>query len=194
MLFTKNKKTNKLKILLISIILIALGAVTFVFVNYRQVLDTPKNLMPIIQSKANIAVGQVHQTATRNGIKEWSLEASSAQYHNADKLAVFQDLSVTFYLKEENRAYLTARQGTLKTDSNNIEVTGDVEVKNDDYRLNTERLHYEHEHRRITTNVPVKITGDFFDLSANTLLLNLNNNKALLEGNVVGIFDDTFRL
>ncbi|MBW2193730.1 MAG: LPS export ABC transporter periplasmic protein LptC [Deltaproteobacteria bacterium] len=174
--------------------MITLSAVVFVFVNYRQVLNAPKNLMPIIQSKANIAIGEVHQTATRDGIKEWSLKASSAQYHNTDKLAVFQDLSVIFYLKDENRAYLTARQGTLKTDSNNIEVTGDVEARNDDYKLNTERLHYEHEHRLVTTNVPVQITGDFFDLSANTMLLDLNTNKALLEGNVVGIFDDTSRL
>jgi hypothetical protein len=119
--FTQNKKLNKLKLLLISIILVTFGAITVVFLKYRQVLDAPGNLLPIVQSDANIAIGKVQQTATRDGIKEWSLEASSARYVDADKLAVFKDLFVTFYLKDKQEVYLTASQGTLRTDSNNIE-------------------------------------------------------------------------
>lgn len=192
--FSKNKKRKKLKLFLLSIILIMLSAVTIVFIKYRQVMDTHSNLMPIIQGKANIAIGKVHQTATRDGIKEWSLEASSARYVDTEKIAIFEDLFVTFYLKDEQEVHLTADQGRLQTDSNNIEVAGNVEVKNDRYRLLTENLHFEHEKRVISSKVPVKIFGDFFDLSANAITLELNTKNASLDGNVVGTFNEKIRL
>ncbi|MFH2219382.1 MAG: LPS export ABC transporter periplasmic protein LptC [Pseudomonadota bacterium] len=194
MFFTKNKKLNKLKLLLLSIILVTFGTITVVFLKYRQVLDAPGTLLPVIQSHANIAVGKVQQTATRDGVKEWDLEAGSAHYVDADKLAVFQDLSVTFYLKDRQEVYLTANQGTLRTDSNNIDITGNVVVKNDRYTISTEKLHYEHGKHIIFTNVPVKITGGFFDLSAGAMTVDLNTKKAALNGNVVGTFNETIEL
>lgn len=194
MFFTQNKKLNKLKLLLLSIILVTFGIITVVFLKYRQILDDPGKLLPVIQSHANIAIGKVQQTATRDGIKEWDLEAVSAHYVDADKLAVFQDLSVTFYLKDREEVHLTANQGTLRTDSNNIDITGNVVVKNDRYTISTENLHYEHGKHIIYTNVPVKITGGFFDLSAGAMTLDLNTKKAALNGNVVGTFNETIEL
>lgn len=194
MFFTKNKKLNKLKLLLISIILVTFGAMTVVFLKYRQVLDAPGELLPVIQSHANIAIGKVQQTATRDGIKEWDLEAGSAHYVDADKLAVFKDLSVTFYLKDRQEVYLTANQGTLRTDSNNMDITGNVVVKNDRYTLSTENLRYEHGKHIIYSNVPVKIAGGFFNLSAGAMTLDLNTKKTDLNGNVVGMFNEKIDL
>ena len=89
---------------------------------------------------------------------------------------------------------MTADQGRLQTDSNNIEVMGNVVVKNARYKLLTENLHYDHEKRVIFSLVPVKITGDFFNLSANAMNLELNTENASLDGNVVGIFNEKIRL
>lgn len=194
MFFTQNKQLNKVKLLLVAIILVTVGAITVVFLKYRQVLNAPGNLLPVVQGDASIAIGKVKQTATRDGVKEWSLEASSARYVDTEKLAIFQDLFVTFYLKDAQEVYLTANQGTLRTDSNNIEVTGSVVVRNGPYQLATENLKYEHDKRMISTKVPVKITGDFFDLSASAMTLDLNTNKTFLKGNVVGTFNESVKL
>lgn len=181
-----NKNSNTLKLFLISIIFITFCGIIAVFVKYRHVSDKKDKLVLNIKNKANISLGKIHQTATRNGITEWRLDAASVDYTVKKNQAILQDLYVTFYLKDNTEIYLTANQGILKTDSNDIEVFGNVVVKNENYSLKTETLHYQHNGRIIYSKVPVVITGNSIDLVADSMSLNLNTNKTLLEGQVAG--------
>ena len=188
-------RTKKVKLLLVSIILITIGVTGVVFINYRQAMNTRSS--GITSSKgddASISIGQVHQTATRDGVKEWSLEARSAHYIEEERQAVFDDLSVFFFLKNNKQVHLKADRGILTTDSNDIEVTGNVEMQSDTYRLSADNLHYAHDQRIIFTKVPVKIVGNSFDLVADSISLNLGTNRTLLEGNVKGIFSGNIRM
>ena len=192
--FVKNHNHKKLKLILLSIIFVALGVTLTVFVSHRRILEKEENIVSGIQSKANISIGKAHQTAIRNGIKEWSLDAASVNYIVKKNQAIFQDLSVTFYLKNKTEVYLIANKGILKTDSNDMELFGNIVVKNSKYRLKTENLFYRHNKRIIFSKVPVKIAGAAFDLAADSMSLNLNTNKTMFEGNVEGILSESIRL
>ena len=192
--FLENYNPKKLKLILLSVILIALGATIAVFVSHRRVLDKEENIVSSIQSKANISIGKAHQTATRNGIKEWSLDAASVNYIVKKNQAIFRDVSVIFYLKDKTEVYLTANKGILNTDSNNMELFGNVVVKNAKYRLKTENLHYKHNKRVISSKVPVIITGAAFDFAADSMFINLNTNNTMLEGKVEGTVVESIRL
>ena len=194
MKFIKNTYRKKLQFFLISLIFLAFGVVLIIFLQYRHVLEKNDITFSFGQNKANISIGKAHQTATRNGRKEWSLDAASADYMDKDSQAIFKDLSVTFYLKDETMVYITASQGILKTDSNDMEIYGNVVVKNKDYKLKCENLYYKHDKRIIFSKVPVNITGYSFELVADSMSLNLNTNKALFEGKVKGIFSERFTL
>ena len=192
--FVKNHNHKKLKLILLSIIFVALGVTLTVFVSHRRILEKEENIVSGIQSKANISIGKAHQTAIRNGIKEWSLDAASVNYIVKKNQAIFQDLSVTFYLKNKTEVYLIANKGILKTDSNDMELFGNIVVKNSKYRLKTENLFYRHNKRIIFSKVPVKVAGAAFDLAADSMSLNLNTNKTMFEGNVEGILSESIRL
>jgi len=194
MKFIKNTYQKKLKFFLISFIFLTFGVILIVFLQYRHVLEKNDAPVSIGQSKANISIGKAHQTATRNGRKEWSLDAASADYMDKNSQAIFKDLSVTFYLKDETKVYITANQGILKTDSNDMEIYGNVVVRNKDYQLRCENLYYKHDKRIIFSKVPVNITGNSFELAADSMSLNLNTNKALFEGKVRGTFSEQFTL
>ena len=185
---------KKLKFFLISLIFLTFGVILLVFLQYRLVLEKNDSPISIGQNNANISIGKAHQTATRNGIKEWSLDAASADYMDEDSQAIFKDLSVTFYLKDETMVYITANQGILKTDSNDMEIYGNVVVKNKDYKLKCENLYYKHDQRIIFSKVPVNITGNSFEIAADSMSLDLNTNKALFEGKVKGTFSEQFTL
>jgi LPS export ABC transporter protein LptC len=184
----KNTHRIQLNILLISIILLAFGVILTVFFNYRNGIEISEAPGPAVSNKANISIGKAHQTATRNGIKEWSLDAASADYMTDKNQAVFKDLSVTFFLKDRTKVYITADRGLLKTDSNDMEISNNVVVKYTQYKLRCENLYYEHKKRIIVANVPVNITGDSFQLVADAMSLNLNTNRTLFEGKVKGTF------
>ena len=190
----KNTKNKRLKIFLVAIIFLSLGVISAVFIGYRLILNKEDKFISSLHSKANISIDKVYQTATRDGIKEWSLEAKSAYYIDATKQANLQDVVVTFFLKDGGKVYLTADQGILKTDSNDIEVTGDVVVRNETYRLRTKKLNYEHTKRIIFSKVPVEIVGDSLNLAADSMSFDLNTNRVLFEGRVEGSFSETITL
>jgi LPS export ABC transporter protein LptC len=190
----KNQNPRKLKFFLISIIIILLGIIIAVFSVYRGILDEADGLKSAIQSAAKMSLGKVHHTATRDGVIEWSLDASSARLLDEKKQLILDDLSVVFYMKDGEKAYLTAEKGFLHTDSNNIEVVGNVVVKNNDYVLKTEKLNYENTRRILFSTIPVAISSDSEKLTADSISFDLNTKKTVLEGNVRGTFSENINL
>lgn len=190
----KNMHQKNLKFFLISLIFLIFGVISVVFFQYRHALEKNDTPVSMGQSKANVSIGKAHQTATRNGRKEWSLDAASADYMDKDSQAIFKDLSLIFYLKDNTKVFITANQGILKTDSNDMKIYGNVVVRNKDYKLTCENLQYKHDKRIIFSNVPVNISGDSFELIADSMSLHLNDNRAFFEGKVKGTFSERFTL
>ena len=185
------KKQKRLKLLLLLFILVTIGIIIAIFFYYRP--TSPLQESPEIASEegTHMAIGRVHQTATRDGFKEWNLDAASVKYMEAEKKALFKDISVTFFIRDGTRVYLTAEKGILQTESKDIEVTGNVVVKNEKYRMETETLQYQHEKRLLFTKVPVKIIGKDFDLSSDSLSVDLNQQRAWFKGQVKGTINES---
>ena len=177
-------KIKKLSIILIIIILVAVGTVIAIFVGYRQISNAPEMLVSSIKEGANLSLGKIRQTATRDGRKEWSLEAGSAHYIENQKKAVLKDLFITYFLENDQKVYLNADNGILNTKTNDIEFSGNVVVRNKDYRMETEELHYDHQRRFILSNVRVHISGEAAQVSADSLTFELETNKVVLTGDV----------
>ena len=177
-------KIKKTSLILLLVILLAIGTVVAVFIGYRQVSNAPEMLLSSIKDGANLSLGKIKQTATRDGRKEWSLEAGSAHYIETENKAVLKDLYITYFLENNQEVYLEAEQGILNTVTNDIEFSGNVVVRNEDYRLRTERLSYEHKRRFIFTDDRVRIAGDGAEVSADSLNFDLNANQIVLTGNV----------
>jgi len=192
--FLKNHNHKKLKLILLSAIVSALVVILAVFVTQRHSIEKKGDVVSDIRSKANISIGKAHQTAIRNGIKEWNLDAASVNYMVEKNQAIFRDLSVTFYLKDKSQVYLTANKGILNIDSNDMEIFGNVVVKSTTYRLKTENLFYRHNRRIIFSKVPVTVIGDAFELAADSMSLNLNTNKTMFEGKVKGTLREVIKL
>lgn len=178
------KKSRKLKYVLLSVVVIAVGLIIVVYMGYRRLSEAPELLLETLQDGADMSIGKIHQTATRDGKREWSLEAESAHYMEDKKEVILKDLSVTFYLDNGDEVYLTAQRGILNTGSNDIEVSGSVIIKKDSYRLTTEKLNYENKKRIIFTSSPILLTGEDARVSANSASLDLNTNTIRLKGNV----------
>ena len=161
------------------------GLIITVFIGYRQVSNAPELLLTSIKEGANLSLGKIRQTATRDGRKEWSLEADSANYMEAENKVDLTNLSVVYYLEDDREVYLKADRGILQTDTNDIEFSGNVVIRNETYRLKTEHLTYEHEQRTIFCDQSIRIWGQDAELTAESAQYELNTDKIELKGNVV---------
>jgi LPS export ABC transporter protein LptC len=191
---TEYKKPKKLKIFLLATIFIVLGGVIGIYIGFQQDSKVSESIPESVEPDATLSIGKIHQTATRKGKKEWSLEANSARYVDKTSQMVLKDLMVTFFLDDKSEITLAADKGILNTDSNDIEVSGNVVVKNKEYKLLTERLNYAHDKRVLYSTAPVTISGPSAHLAADTISFDLNTKKVTLEGSVETTLDNNFTL
>jgi len=189
-----NKNQRNLKLVLFLTIVVSIGIVLAIFIGYRKNQNTNEPILPSDQDNASISIGKVHQTATKDGGTEWRLTADTAHYMENENRAVFDNLDVVFYTKKGDEVHLTADRGHLRTDSNDIEVEGNVIADNGSYTIETESLSYRHASRILFTDKPVKVSGDLFSLTADTVSLDLNTQKSDFVGNVKGILSEDITL
>jgi LPS export ABC transporter protein LptC len=188
------KKPKKLKIFLLATIFITLGGVIWIYIGFQQDSSVSEPIPESVEPDATLSIGKIHHTATRRGKKECSIEASSANYIGKTSQMVLNDLMVTFFLDDASEITLTADKGNLKTDSNDIEVSGNVVVTNREYKLLTEGLNYDHDRRVLYSTAPVTISGPEAHLAADKMSLDLNTKKVTLEGSVETTLANNFAL
>jgi LPS export ABC transporter protein LptC len=188
--------SKKANLFLLAVILTTIGASAMFFEPAQKPSgDHIAQPTETVESTGDLSLGQFHQVATKNGENEWTLEASSARILEAKKEVEFSDLSMVFYMSNGRRVILKADEGQLKTETNDIEVAGDVVITSDKYRLNTSRLKYRHKHRTLATKEPVIITGPNGSLLiADQLMFDLKTNKTQFKGRVEGFFREKFDL
>ncbi len=143
-----------------------------------------------IDSKTLIALGAMRQTSTRNGIKEWTLDAASARILKEKHLAVLEDVSVHFFLTNGGEIHLTSRTGSIDTEAQDMTFSDTVVVRHQDRRLETDRLQYEKKRHIIYSTTPVVLTTPQARLTADQLTVNLNPRVMQLMGNFEGFFSE----
>ncbi len=181
---------KRLKLLLVGLMAAAAVALAGGFALKRWVFEKPEVLLTALDDKAQLALQKIHQTATRGGITEWSLEADSARYLDESKELLLENLAVEFFMDDGARMLLTADRGTLRTDTNDIAVRDNVRVTKEDLALSTEALDYDHQERILTSRAEVRITSGGSEITANTFRYDLNTRQAVLDGDVRGVFSE----
>lgn len=185
--------TNKsVRRLLIFILILAIGVPVAIFLIYRRMADDPNIIVDVIKSEADMVFKNVEQTAIRNGINEWRLNANKAYLVETQKKMVLENPKVEFFMESGNNVFLTARKGILKIDSKDIQVSGNVIVTQDSYTLKTKQLMYKHDKRLLFTKNSVRITGSLFDLIAGSMKVDLTRNQGLFDNGVTGAFNEEY--
>jgi LPS export ABC transporter protein LptC len=191
----RKNHVRHLKGTLLLIGILGLGSVVALFVMHQHKAPSGQSGgAGVIEQKATISLDGVHHTAIKNGAKDWSLEAESADYRLEDSEAVFKTLHVTFYSKEGDGVFLSADSGIWHTESNDLDVIGHVMIKNRQYAVQAEKLRYIHERRILTSLTPVNITGEALKISADKMEYNLDGNLIHLNGNVIGMIGEDIGL
>jgi LPS export ABC transporter protein LptC len=180
-------KNHVILLCLVGLILAGIGAG---LIREQHLSKGPDDLVSILPTSEDVSLNRIHQVATRDGVKEWMLDATSARYDKAENKAVLKDLSATFFLKDGRKIHLTSRHGVLLTDTKDMEVSKDVVVRSGPYELETERLFYDHKHRSISTDVPIIVRANGVRVTGKSMLFSLDTERAVLTGAVEAVFEN----
>lgn len=179
-----------IKIALTLAVVVGFGVLGTVFLQLRshQRASVP---VPMPAVDALMTLAKVHQIATKDGKVQWELDAESAQLEAKGGRMILTAPVVVFYMQDGTKVNLTAEKGILHTDSNDMEVTGNVRLHNDRYTLETETLVYQHKQHLLRSDAPVHIKSAGMALRADKMTYNLDENQAKFVGKVEGnLIDD----
>jgi lipopolysaccharide export system protein LptC len=178
-----------ISILLLVILVFGLGAFY-----YKEKLTSGKIVLKdfSIDSKAALILDSMHQTSTRNGVKEWTLDASSAKLLKDTNRAEMEDVSVVFFMENGGKVNLSSARGSLGTKTHDMTFSDNVVVTYGDYTLETDELHYEKKRHILYSTVHIRIMDKESLLEADAMETDLNRSTTKLKGNVRGRFSETF--
>lgn len=183
---------RKINLLLYAVIILLICLILVIFIRHKMLLKNTVPPLPPDNTEATISIKKFHHTATKNGDKQWFLEADSAHFFAEKNMARLKDISVTFYLKDDQNIFLSANEGQLNTKTNDMTISGNVVVTMTQYTLKTENLNYHHHSHIIKINTPVEITGSSITLSADTMSYKMETSILKCIGNVKGTFLENF--
>ena len=172
---------KRIKGILLTIGVLILACILALFVLRRQ-NDSPAQ--PDISSEertSTISLTGIVHTEIRNGTKKLQLEAQNAILHRDENISKLYDLTATFYNEKGEPVYLAAESGILmgdiEGDSFDLEVNGNVVLKNEQYEMRTETLTYNDEKREFETQSPVVIVVSGITNRADWMTYNLDSGK-----------------
>jgi LPS export ABC transporter protein LptC len=169
-------------ILVIAIMALLIAAL---FIKSRIKQNPAENKETVqISSNAALTINNFRHTATRDKKKQWTLKAKSAEVYSERNMVELTEFEMTLFASDRSEVKVTAETGKFDTQKQNINAMGSVTVRYPGYVLKTESLHYQHESHILYTNQKVNITGENVRFSADSAKLELNTDKAVLQGNV----------
>lgn len=188
------KKRRMIQRVLLTVVVLALTATAAVFIGYRRITRSPEVLLDLVKDEADMQLKKISQTAMKNGIREWRMEAESASLMKKEKTMLLTRPDVEFFMEDGENVYLTADRGTIFTDSNRINISGRVSARTSRYRFRTEALNYDPSARELRADTPVTLSGQSFTLRADTMAMNLKTNVTRFEGGVEGVISEDLQL
>jgi LPS export ABC transporter protein LptC len=169
---------RKLRSFLGIIILGSLGGVGFMtwrtLAPPQEKIETAKELA----TSADLKLDRVRYTETREGVKEWELEAICAQYFKEESTVFFDKVKATFFGKDGERYVLVGEKGKFNTQTKAIEVFNGVTLSSSDgYQMRTRSLKYQAEKRELSTSDAVEITGPQLRVEGIGLIVELDRQQ-----------------
>jgi LPS export ABC transporter protein LptC len=183
--------SKKIKYVFFIVIAALICVIIAAFARNRNLLKHIEAPLPPQKNNATLSIQNFRHTATQDGQRKWSIEASSANLYAKDDIAKLSDISATFFLNKDKTIQLTADNGVLHVDTNNLSISGHIVIKFSDYVLTTEHLNYVHKSHIINSATPVEITGNTMMLKANALSYDLDTDIIKCSGGVTGAFKQT---
>lgn len=164
-----------------------LGVLVALILNF-SILEEPAPVPEVLEKKgdADMHLDKIHYTSTNDqGIKEWELKASTANYFKDNNLAEFEDVDVVFYSEEKGTFTVRGDTGILNTETKDIELSGNViGTSSDGYRFQTESLSYEADKRLARTEKKVHLDSPQFNLVGWGMVMDLEKEKVFLLNDV----------
>jgi LPS export ABC transporter protein LptC len=171
----------KKRVVVITIVIVIIISVTAIIMVVEKRSSSRSPLLKIMTDNVDLQVKNVNYTDVGDSGLKWEIKADSAKYMKNENLAIFDHVRIKLIMSDGKSIVMTGEKGTLKTDTKDMEIAGNVEIVSDrGDRLNTDVLKYSGSEQRIYTEAAVKMENDRMQVRGVGMSLSLNDKDVAL--------------
>jgi LPS export ABC transporter protein LptC len=172
-----------------SLVLVVVGYyLTVTLRNQRLEEDRRKKLAEDIVPEVTQRMQQFRRAKVRDGKKVWEIAAAQARYLEEDRVIIVEHPDVTLYAKDESPIALRCQEGRVHlTDQEEIstmELTGEVEVRVNDFLITTPNAVYDQEHDLISSPAALRIVGHGLEVEGRDYTVVVSDKRLNLKADV----------
>lgn len=161
--------------LLIGGLLCFLSYITLYTVAPDKKKDDMRESLP---GSVSLQVKNVHFTQVDNAGVAWEISADTATLMKAEEKSKFENMRVKLTSNDGAVYTLTSQKGSLRTDSKDITMDGNVVIVSDmGSRFETDHLDYSHAQKNVHTKSAIAIMTPFINIKGSGMSLDLKEKK-----------------
>ncbi len=168
-----------------TILFLVAGLVVIVVYNFRG--DLPDRPFATPPHNVDLSLKQFQYTETTDGRPRWSLDADTAGHSLKEARTRIENLRMSFFDQAGSENYtLSARQGWIDTQSQQVGVAGEVVVTDrEGRRFYTETLRYHSDQSLLQTDDPVRLASDRMVLTGQGLRIDVEGRRIEIPAQVL---------
>lgn len=163
---------------LAALVAMLMGATAAYWLNPRapvQVIDAGENPAAGRQQDGPRVLG-LDYTQVKDGKKEWTLYARTAEFNERTKAVVLDQVMMAFYTDDGGKVTVEGRTGIYNERKKVVRLSGRVKARtHDGIVLLTDWVHYQESDQVLSTRSPVTITGPQFSIKSRGMVVDVAN-------------------
>ena len=151
-----------------------------------------KNILNVLSDRVDLQIRDFHYTEVGDPDLTWEIIADTAKYIKKDEVTLFENFEVKLVCSSGDTYTITGNDGSLHTDTKDIDIYGDVVAVSDKGdRFETDSLNYTHGDGRIHSKDAVKMTRPGVDLKGVGMNISLKDKEITLLSDVIATIEKT---
>lgn len=182
---------KKISLLIVITAIVSVAFLAAMIWHMLKPLTEEKGKLPLSSAAADLQLKKVKYTETREGVKEWELEAFSVGYFQEEGIVLCEKVKATFFGQNKVSYTLTGVQGKFHIKNKVIEVSGGVKIDSTDgYHLRSSSIKYLAEKRELVTTDLVEMEGPRFRVKGQGMVIEIDHQRVRVLNQVNTVFAD----
>lgn len=179
---------NRLKIAFTLLIIAALAVIGYRIYDNIGLIAEKDVVQDLLHPKAELSLKSAHfieMSGAKKVLEVYADEAYSLKDNNSAELL---NPRAVFYGKDDRKVYFKGDRGIINTQTNDVNIEGHVVMDSPEgYHLETSYLKYLSDGMIVTTDSPVRITSDLFDIKGAGLTSDVEGETFIILNNVEAV-------
>ncbi len=150
--------------------------------------EQPQTPNPSAETPPDMKLTDMEYTEMEKGERRWKINAMEARFSEKERKSLLTTVKLVFFLKGGQEIHVESREGTLYSETKDIELRGAVQADAPPgYRIFSDKAFYRHSDGMLYSDTPISAVGGDMHLAGGSWCYVTGEQKIYVEGPVKAV-------